>query len=186
MRRQYAFTLIEMIVSLIVIAIVTAITVSTWHEHIQNAKYEMLREQLVQALRFASVQSRSQHQSVGVCPSLDQQTCTDYWGDSALIFYDTEENTRIIKPAHIITVHYFAPVPGKLYWRAYPHYRDYVRFSRDATHGDNSTFWFCPPHKNTPAWVVFVNRAGRIREIKSNADEELTLAHGSAPTCSAR
>lgn len=90
MKRDHGFTLIELIVTLIVIAIVATVAVPNFARFIESTRLSGHSSDLVSALNVARSEAIKRGSRVGVCTSTDQATCSgsDDWSDGWIVYVD--------------------------------------------------------------------------------------------------
>lgn len=87
-KRIQGFTLIELMVTLAVLAIVLSIAVPGFQKQILNNKSLALGEEFAQALNFARSEAVKTKKRVSICASSDGETCTGNWSDGFIVFED--------------------------------------------------------------------------------------------------
>ena len=91
---QVGFTIIELMVTLVVLAIVIAIAVPSFTGIIQRNTSVAIGEEFVTALNFARVEALKRRSSVSLCPSNDDGTaCGNNWSDGWIAFVDGATET---------------------------------------------------------------------------------------------
>lgn len=89
MRHARGFTLIEMIVTLAVLAIAVAIAIPSFTTQIRNNQSRALGEEFGAALSFARSEAVKRGQLVSICASDAAQTnCANDWTNGWLVFVD--------------------------------------------------------------------------------------------------
>jgi type IV fimbrial biogenesis protein FimT len=84
--RPKGFTLLELLVTLSVAAILTAIAVPSFSSFIKNESQVTTVNSLVYALSFARSEAIKQDLSIYLCPSSDGQTCAANWASGWLVY----------------------------------------------------------------------------------------------------
>ncbi len=86
------FTLLELMVTVAIAAIVLTLGVPSFRDLVQNNRAATQVNALVTALSLARSEAVRRGQHVSICPSTDQETCTggDDWDDGWIVFVDTE------------------------------------------------------------------------------------------------
>ncbi|UHD17899.1 GspH/FimT family pseudopilin [Thiocapsa bogorovii] len=85
------FTLLELMVTVAIAAIVLTLGVPSFRDLIQNNRATTQANALVTALSLARSEAVKRGQHVSICPSTDQATCTGgtVWDGGWIIFVDT-------------------------------------------------------------------------------------------------
>jgi type IV fimbrial biogenesis protein FimT len=98
MRQQHGFTLIELMVTMAVLAIVIGIAVPSFNNLIQNNRSVALGEELVTALNFARSEAVKRGGRVSLCASADGIACSNNWTDGWMVFVDTAASDTATPP----------------------------------------------------------------------------------------
>jgi type IV fimbrial biogenesis protein FimT len=91
MKRYSGFTLVELMVTLAVAAILATLAIPSFWNIIQNNRATTEANELVSALHFARSEAIKRATRVSLCPSTNQTGCTGGtdWSDGWIIFVDT-------------------------------------------------------------------------------------------------
>ncbi|MFB1487585.1 MULTISPECIES: GspH/FimT family pseudopilin [unclassified Thiocapsa] len=86
------FTLLELMVTVAIAAILLTLGVPSFRDLVQNNRAATQVNALVTALSLARSEAVRRGQHVSICPSTDQETCTggDDWDDGWIVFVDDE------------------------------------------------------------------------------------------------
>lgn len=175
MNSQSAFTLIETLISLSILAILLAIFLPAARNFIHRTQDEILQGQLLQAIEQAKSEAQARHVSIGLCKNGE-------WNRGQLIFLDENADGVIRNSEQIISVVQASSQHGKIYWRAFPKYRDYLSFlPAGLTRSDNATFWHC--HETSAIWAIIINKSGRARVIYPDKNGEIRDGHDQPLSC---
>jgi type IV fimbrial biogenesis protein FimT len=182
MNSQSAFTLIETLISFSILAILLAITLPLTQNFILHTQDEILQGQLIQAVKQAKSEAQARHALVGLCKSANQTSCSGEWNQGQLIFLDENADGDVHNSEQILAVLQTASQHGKIYWRSFPGYRDYLSFlPTGLMSSDNGTFWHC--HETSPIWAIIINKAGRIRIAYPDENGEIRDGHAQPLSC---
>ena len=88
LRQIRGFTLIELMVTLAVMAIVLGIAVPSFQKQIINNKSLTFSEEFAAALNYARSQAVKTTKRVSICASSDGATCTGSWSEGFIVFQD--------------------------------------------------------------------------------------------------
>ncbi|MDH3452258.1 MAG: GspH/FimT family pseudopilin [Gammaproteobacteria bacterium] len=91
--RCAGFTLTELLITLTVAAILTALAVPSYRSYIQSSRMASATNDLVAVLNTARSVAISTGQQVVFCASSDQATCSGTWNDGWILFTDCNANT---------------------------------------------------------------------------------------------
>lgn len=184
MQSQHAFSLIEMLIVLVIVTILTAFAFPLLHNDSNRTGEALLRSQLSQAVEFAKQEAHARHLPIGLCQSKDHRTCSGNWSDGQLIFVDENKDGRVHNHEQILMVLPTHALHGRLNWRFYPYYRQYLQFLPTAMLNNNDgTFWYCRTRDKRPAWGLILSRSGRMRTAYPNESGELRDSRGNLLTC---
>lgn len=90
MKRNHGFTLVELMITVIVIAIVATVAIPNFARVIESTRVTGYSSELVSALNVARSEAIKRGNRVGVCASSDQATCSgsDDWSNGWLVYVD--------------------------------------------------------------------------------------------------
>lgn len=90
MKRNHGFTLVELMVTVIVIAIVATVAVPNFARVIESTRLTGYSSELVSALNVARSEAIKRGGRVGVCASSDEATCSgsDDWSNGWIVYVD--------------------------------------------------------------------------------------------------
>lgn len=92
-RYQRGFTVIELMITLVVMGIVFAIVAPNFNQQIQNNRTVSLAEELVGAINYARAEALRRGGYVSVCASSNGTSCTGGdWGDGVIVAADGAAN----------------------------------------------------------------------------------------------
>src|SRR5437868_442066 len=136
------FTLIEALLSLTIIAILSAISFTAARNFFSRVEDETLQKQLLHVIEMAKQEAIAQHTKIALCQSNNQTTCAGSWEQGQLIFRDEYGNGSILNKEQIISVMQTTTQHGRMYLRSFPLYRNYLEFFPiGLLKSDNATFW---------------------------------------------
>ncbi|WP_444934832.1 GspH/FimT family pseudopilin [Microbulbifer sp. JTAC008] len=89
-RRQYGFTLIEMMITLVILAVLVGVAVPSFTDMINNSRSVTLAEDIAGALNYARSEAVRSGGRVSICASTDGANCTaaDTWDQGWIVFVD--------------------------------------------------------------------------------------------------
>lgn len=94
MKRITGFTLIELMITLTILSVVMLIGIPSLKNFIKNDRLVTQINTLVGHLAYARSEAALRHQSVVVCASSTQTSCsTNNWASGWIIFVDSDSNT---------------------------------------------------------------------------------------------
>lgn len=179
---QSAFTIMEVLVALSILAILLAISLPAMQHFIAHAQDEMLQAQLLHAIQIAKQEAIARHTRIALCQSNNQITCSGNWGDGYIIFLDENADGRVHDNEQILYVSQLQSQHGRNYIRSFPRYRNYLSFSSSGLMtSDNATLWHC--HADSPKWALVMSKTGRTRIMYPNRNGEMKDNHGQLLNC---
>jgi type IV fimbrial biogenesis protein FimT len=91
MSKERGFTLVELMITLVIAAIVLTLAVPSFRNTIQNNRITTQVNEVVTAFNLARMEAIRQGSPVSVCPSTDQATCSgaNNWATGWIVFSDT-------------------------------------------------------------------------------------------------
>jgi type IV fimbrial biogenesis protein FimT len=162
-RRARGITLIEMMMTLAVIAILLAAAVPAFGGLIKSTQAQSSRSALVTALNTARIFAVSKTANVVVCPSTDEQYCghTTEWQHGWLIFVDADRDGARGDDEDLLNVAQAQPTGVAILSTAG---RVRVTYRPDGSSaGSNVSMTVCDQRGADQATSIVINNAGRIR-----------------------
>jgi Tfp pilus assembly protein FimT len=174
LRSQTAYTLLEAMIALSIIVILAGISIPSLKNMLVHHHNVILQSQLLQTINLARQEAYSRGVSIIICKSKMTHTCGGDWSDGLLVFSDVDGNGILKDEQYIVSRVPINVNKGKLHWRAFPVYRDYLRFRpRTWLAADNGMFWYCPKDWDYPSFAVMINTSGSGRVIYPDKSGEL-------------
>lgn len=98
--KNKGFTLVELLVTLSVVAIVISIAAPSFNQQIRNNKSITLTDEFVSALNFTRVEAVKRAHRVSLCPSTDGTSCAgnDDWDKGWIAFVDVADSDQKATP----------------------------------------------------------------------------------------
>ena len=164
MKRIRGFTIVELMISLSLMAILAAIAVPSYERLILTSAADKFRDDLYSTLVLARSEALTRGTSVTVCTSTDTNVCSDDaddWQGGWLMFEDkNNDSTLDLTSEEILSVYQnFNQRSASLTFNN----GDKVRFSRlGGAAGFNGTFNFCRSDADYAQYIVLQN-SGRAR-----------------------
>lgn len=179
MKRQRGFTLLELMITVSVAAILLALGVPGMQDFIRNNRRAAEVNNLVTALHTARSESVSRNQRVGICPSTDGINCaaSTTWETGWIVYVDADgDGTRDTADEDLLRVD--APVDGMTVRASFQRlaYRPNGRMETFPDLAEQGEIVFCDGRGAAQARVVQIEVTGRPGTSSKRLD-------GSDPTC---
>ncbi len=159
--RGQGFTLIELMVTLLVLSVVAAIAIPAFGNLIERSRQEALKDEIENVLHNARTQAVLQRRTIEICGSEDGATCSANWKHGWLVRTTGGQILQLTQLPH----------HDELSWIGFS---DSIRFrDNGASPASNGRFYQCSGEQI--AWQVVVSRHGRIRQ--SSEAENISKAH---------
>lgn len=181
-RRTNGFTLIELMMTLAVFAILIAAAAPAFGNLIQRTGAQASRSSLTTALNTARIFAVSKTANVVVCPSADQQHCghTTEWQDGWLVFIDDDRNGERDDSERLVDVAQAQPSGVAILSTAG---RTRVNYRPDGSSvGSNVTFTVCDRRGEGLASALVINNAGRVRNGEPTPAAAAACEHALDPS----
>ena len=162
-RRVHGFTLIELMLSLAVFAILAAAAVPALGSLIESTESRTARSALITALNTARIFAASKTATVVACPSADREYCghTTEWQRGWIVFMDADGDGLRDAAEDLIEVTQAQPDGVAITSTAG---RTRVIYRPDGSSaGSNVTFTICDRRGPAHATGLVINNAGRVR-----------------------
>lgn len=164
--KQEGFTLIQLIICLVIIAVVTALSFPAWRPIIEKSKHQAAAYRIYRFFQFARSSAVYQRHTLTACASRDRISCivSNDWSQSDLIlFIDHNQNGERDTDESVIRHLSLASLEAQLQWRSFGN-KHYLQWqSNGMSYYQNGNFLYCPKDKNPRhAFMLIVNAAGRM------------------------
>lgn len=181
MLKQLGFTLLEVLVVLVVIAILYSVSVPSL-ETLQQKFYVKQELAHMQLLLASSRQHAIMHKKrVRACPLNNSQSCSNDWNQEITLFEDLNNNNKLDPSENII--HQFNKVSSNKGLRAFSN-TGYISFNAQGFSGYAvGSFSYCHKGKQNQGGVFVISRTGRARFIVSQQGNFPKLANGNPIPC---
>lgn len=148
--KDQGFTLVELLITLALLAIVANIAVPAFDGLITRNRQQALMEQVTSVLNSARAEAILQRRMIEVCGSSDGKTCSASWSSGWLV---RTSDHRILQLTQL-------PSHDALRWSGF---QQGIRFHNNGSSPiSNGRFYQC--HKQKVAWQLVLNRQGRLRQ----------------------
>ena len=164
MKRDRAFTLIELVITLLILATVVMLVIPIARDFIERNRLTSTVYQLLAALNLGKISAIHSGKVVTLCKSRDGKQCLGDWSDGQILFIDEHANGMVDANDDIIRVWQSIKSGIKLDWRGF-YSNTYIQMDPSGIGQTmNGNFLLCPASKNDSlAQTIIISRSGRAR-----------------------
>ena len=159
-----AFTIVELIICIAMIAILVSIALPYFHEYRSKQEAQNIPIKLSQINRYARSQAAVFHQNIVICPSQDSLSCqANQWNKNMLVFIDNNKNRQVDAGEQILHIDALNLKYGNLSWRGTLSLPSVTYQAHTALPiGSNGSFYYCSTHLSSQQRIV-LSKMGHIR-----------------------
>ncbi|WP_216936827.1 MULTISPECIES: GspH/FimT family pseudopilin [unclassified Acinetobacter] len=159
-----AFTIVELIICIAVIAILASIALPYFHEYRSRQEAKNIPLKLSAINRYARSQAAVFQQNIVICPSQNTLTCqANQWNNNMLVFIDKNKNRQIDTGEKILHIDVLNLKYGNLSWRGALSSPSVTYQAHTALPiGSNGSFYYCSSHISSQQRIV-LSKMGHIR-----------------------
>jgi len=185
MQRLPGFTLLELLICLLLVAVLGAVSMPGLSAMIAHRRSDIVMRNLIDAIALARTSAITSGSLVTVCRSNNGSQCQGEWQDGILVFSDSNGD-RLVNEDDVVRRYFsFPDTDGTLKWRAFQN-RQYLQItSQGFTRFQNGNFTYCPANRKPElARQLILNRTARARfAIDSDGDGIREDSSGKPLTC---
>lgn len=159
-----AFTIVELIICIAMIAILASIALPYFHEYRSRQEAKQIPIKLSAVNRYARSQAAVFHQNIVICPSQDSLSCQpNQWNKNILVFIDKNKNRQVDTGEQILHIDALNLKYGNLSWRGALSLSSVTYQPHTALPiGSNGSFYYCSTHLSNQQRIV-LSKMGHIR-----------------------
>jgi len=175
MKRQNAFTLIELLMTLAVATILVSVAIPGLQEFKKNSRQRNATNELVSAMRVARNTAITTNSRVTVCASRDGNACQPVnWSQGWIAFVD-ENSNRVLDADETVLrrgtgSEQLAISSGQ--FQSFFVYRPNGRVMNASLAGNSGQFTICDNRGNEHAKAIRLDLSGRARAVDVHAGEQ--------------
>ncbi len=169
--RFSGFTLIELFVALLIVAIVASSATYTYREWLTYADSERALLQLTSAITVTESYALSSGRALSLCKTLKGNTCdAKSWSEGLLVFFDDDNQHQVTTDSARVKVLPAIGSSGQLSFYGFPssNYWQYQPIVTKEQH--NGTFVYCDMRQTHNDWRLVISKTGRYRVDKTRDD----------------
>lgn len=117
-KSERGFSLIEMLVVMLLIAIVVGIAIPNVSEFIRNERLTSQANDIVSDIAIARAEAMRRGGRVTICPSADEATCSADWAAGRIVFVDLDRDMEADSGEEILRLRAKLPGNNALTWSA--------------------------------------------------------------------
>lgn len=159
-----AFTIVELIICIAMIAILVSIAIPYFHEYRSKQEAKNIPIKLSQINRYARSQAAVFNQNIVICPSQDSVSCqANQWNKNILVFIDKNKNRQVDVDEQILHIDALNLKYGNLSWRGALSLPSVTYQAHTALPiGSNGSFYYCSTHLSNQQRIV-LSKMGHMR-----------------------
>jgi len=167
MPHNRAFTLLELLVTLAIVATLLAAGLPSFQTYVQNQRLSQASYRLLSDLRFARHSAVDRSHRVVICPGKPDLGCADspHWEDGWIIFADPNGDRQRQNDEMLLRE---SPLLKRLSARTSDARRRLSFFPDGSAPGSNATLWLCDSRGPRYGRQVRINLSGRIRATRAD------------------
>lgn len=166
---QLAFTVIELMMTLVLLTILLAIAIPEFTQSIVRNRLTGIANELITSLNYARSEAIRRGQHVAV------RKTGDNWENGWQVFVDINRGTAAAKNVFNadmdVKISEVAPLPMNYTLRGNNNFENFIRYQPDGTSNNIGSFAICQNDSIEGAKLIIVNAQGRAR-IAPDADQD--------------
>lgn len=188
MQNQHAFTLIELLFYLAIVALISAFSLVNLYSFQERQRSRQAAISFHNFIHYSRQSALLLGKTLSLCASEDGLQCnqSQHWGSRfVLLFIDSNKSGQIQQASDILREFNLSPYQGSIQWRSFGN-KPYLRWqSNGTTYYQNGSFLFCPKSKNAKhGFLLVINTLGRSYLSKdSNNDGIVEDSNGQNIRC---
>ena len=159
--KNHAYTLIELLVTLSIIAILAAIAVPSFNGTMDKSKHSATLNGLLGELHLARSEAIKRSRQIVICPSADGATCApaNNWGEGWIIFVDDNHNSTHDANEELLRIS--EALDTGLTIKASHNLTQSIRYRSNGMTVDTGELTLCDPRGSDAAKAIIINTTGR-------------------------
>lgn len=164
MHSSRGITLLELLVTLTILAILTSLAVPALSHTVKRANNTTLANQMILLIQYARTESIVRRRVITLCGSRQQQHCDGQWSKNILVFVDHNQDGKRDGADRLLQVVSTVKAGETLQWRSFGN-KPYLQLHPNGrTWYQNGNFTYCPADGDAQyALHWLLNAGGRLR-----------------------
>lgn len=163
--KHMAYTLTELVITILVLSILVTLALPYYHEMKANQERRTIFRQLIANIQLAKQHAAIHHTNVVMCSSENMQSCKEeMWEQGFILFLDSNQNRQLDLNEILVSQERTDLSYGTLNWRGTLHFPS-LNFM--AEHGlpigSNGSFYYCS--STVKHMKIILNKMGNSRSI---------------------
>ena len=169
MNRSAGFTLIELIVTIAIAAIVLVMGVPSFQDTIRNNRLATQANELISALNLARSEAIKRGVTVSICKSANGSTCGGSgWSNGWIVFVNRDNDSPAQVDAGEEILRVYGPVPTNYSLNANNNFTNYISYRPTDRSNNIGRFVLCEGGQLNYSRAIFINITGRPRLGQDN------------------
>jgi type IV fimbrial biogenesis protein FimT len=155
------YTFVELLITLSLTSVIVLFFLQNYVSLQARFQSHLVLNHLVSLLQYARSEAIRMGKQVTLCKSRDGKSCSGFWRDGQIIFYDKNNRSQILRQ--------YGPIKsGSLYFRAFQS-SSFLRFTaKGMPFEQNGSFVYCPTQNPKLAHAIIIEKSGHIRFSQDN------------------
>jgi type IV fimbrial biogenesis protein FimT len=171
--RASGFTLLELMVTVTILAIGAAIAAPSYSAMIQRNRAKSVASELLAALNLARSEAARRGQPVSICKSSDGSNCagsSTQWDSGWIVFVNEDNDKPAVRDSGELVLLGRQNLPAGVTVRPNNNFANYVTYSRMGLAHQMGTFAICSDSDESKAQAIVVDLTRVLLATDSNGD----------------
>jgi len=169
MNRSNGFTLIELMITVALAAIVMTLAVPSFEETIRNNRLTTQANELISALNLARSEAIKRQFTVSVCKSANGAACDGSgWGDGWIVFVNRDDDSPAVVDTGEDILRAYGPIRANYTLNANNNFTNYISYRPTGISNNFGRFVLCEGGQLTHSRAILINKTGRPRIAPDN------------------